>query len=562
MYTTVLPVWGAAFLLSVCCWSIGRWLVRSPSPLVAMLAGWCAFLLLCSVPWIGGFSAHWARPLFWAFFAAGLFLAWRQRCWADVICAAICTAVLAGLLGYPFIRFPGLLAYGAHGTDMWGYVITSEWLQHHGIRTLPDIGVDPMRYNWTWHVLTIQERPLNYESLACLSSATGLEIAKAYLLYPVVLLASLAMALARERRVFGLNSWLLAAVPALAVAFHPLVVLPWIAGYFGGSIAAGFTALAFAAAVAAADEDRGEALALAVLMLVFCAALYTMKYLYVGLVAGAVPLLFARFGLTLRRETRPFALTLRLVHRPPVPLPAWRWMRWTLAVIAVEAAAAVYFGQDLPANTGPTQLPDTALGHLLGMFGASSPFAWMGYEPSGDFDRHFLANPVGAAALLLMLGLVILISWRRWQASRDVLVPLFCLLCLGLIGQAYADELIMAKTLAIFGFTLLVILAAASRTLGKWYFSLIAAAVCCLPCIRSCAEMQEVIYGPYIACTEDNVAERMDGQDWRFLAHLHYREDQEQVDWTKYPETYSALTHFLPDAMQRRLAKKYHIINE
>jgi hypothetical protein len=74
--------------------------------------------------------------------------------------------------------------------------------------------------------------------------------------------------------------------------------------------------------------------------------------------------------------------------------------------------------------------------------------------------------------------------------------------------------------------------------------------------------MREVIYGPYIVCTEDNVAQKMDGQDWRFLAFLHYREDLEKVDWTKYPETYSAVTHFLPDKDRERLNKKYRITNK
>jgi hypothetical protein len=561
MFTTVLPVWGAALLLSVCCWSIGTWLVRSKSLLVAMLCGWCVFLLLCSVPWIVGFSSHWARPLFWAFFAVGLYLAWKQRRWADLACAAICTAVIVWALGYPFIRFPGMMAYGAHGVDMWGYVITAEWLQHHGIRTLPVVGVDAMRFNWTWHVLTIQERPLNYESLACLSSATGLEIAKAYLLYPVVLLASLAMALAREPRIFGFKYWFLAVIPALAVVFHPLFVQPWIAGYFGGSIAAGFTALALAGAVAAEKEARAEALALAVLMLVFCAALYTMKFLYVGLVVGAVPLAFAAFRVTLRLERRPLALTFRVEHRPLSLRSAGPWLKWILLLIGVEAFAVVLYGQDLPANTGLSQLPDTALGHFLGMFGGSSPYVWLGYDRSRDFDRHFFSNPVGAVALVAMLVLFVLVAWRRWRTSRDVLVPLFVGLCIALVGQAYWDELIMAKTLAIFGFTLLVMLAAASSGLRSWWLGLLAAAVCCLPCIRSAAQMQEVIYGPYIVCTEDNVAQTLDGQDWRFLSYLHYKEDTLGVDWTKNPETYSAVTHFLPEQMRERLAKKYHIIN-
>ena len=128
---------------------------------------------------------------------------------------------------------------------MWGYVIAAEWLQKHSYLQLPQPGIDPMRFNWTYHVLLIHERPLNYTSLACLASAAGLSAVNAYLAYPIALLSSLAMALAREVRVFRLWPWSLAVVPAIIVAFHPLIVLPWIAGFFGGSIAAGFVAMGF-----------------------------------------------------------------------------------------------------------------------------------------------------------------------------------------------------------------------------------------------------------------------------------------------------------------------------
>ena len=287
MFSIVLPVWGVALLLSLSCWSVGAALVKSKSPVVGMLCGWCIFLFICSVPWMAGVSANALRPVFWVFFLAGIFLTIRNRRWREVVCAVICTAAITAILGAPFVKFSGLLAYGAHGTDMWGYVIAAEWLQTHSYFQLPQPGIDPMRFNWTYHVLVIHERPLNYSSLACLASASGLSTVNAYLAYPIVLLSSLAMALAREVRVFRLRHWALAVVPAIVVVFHPLIVLPWIAGFFGGSIAAGFLALGFAGAIGAEKGPaRTEALALSTLMILFCAALYTQKFVLVALVVA------------------------------------------------------------------------------------------------------------------------------------------------------------------------------------------------------------------------------------------------------------------------------------
>ena len=549
MFTTVLPVWGVALLLTLSCWSIGSAVVTAKSPLVGMLAGWCAFLLLCTITWVVGLPASAMRPFFWAFFAFGLWLTVRGRRWPELVCATVCTGAITALLGAPFLRFPGLLAYGAHGLDMWGYVITADWLQTHSFRTLPEVGVSPMRFNWTWYVLLTRDRPLNYESLACLGAATGLTTAKAYFAYPVILLSSLAMSLAREPWVFRFKYWFLALLLVVAVVFHPLLILPWIAGFFGGTIVAGFTAMAFAGAAVAQDgEARRESLALAVLMMVFCAGLYSFKFLYVGLALGGVPLLIPTVIMMLKHDFTPLK-----EFRPG------RLLAVLLVTIGLVAAAVLFLGKDQVVDTGLPQLPITAAGHFLGIYGGSSPFVWLGYDVSRAFDREPWFNPVGLAALGLMTLLFLLVAWRRWQESRDYMVPVLVGLCAGVVWMVSDDELIMAKTLAIFGFTLLILLAAVSRHLRHWSLGLLAAAVCCLPCLRSAAEMQDIIWGPYITCTEENAADILDGQDWRVLAYLHFREDKDGFNWAKNPRTYSSVTHFLPDRLKQRLAKKYHM---
>ena len=97
MFNLVLSVWGVALLLSLSCWSVGAALVRSQSPVVGMLCGWCLFLLLCSLPWMIGVPTHTLRPLFWVFFAAGLVLTFKNRRWPELACAGLCTAAISAM---------------------------------------------------------------------------------------------------------------------------------------------------------------------------------------------------------------------------------------------------------------------------------------------------------------------------------------------------------------------------------------------------------------------------------------------------------------------------------
>jgi hypothetical protein len=116
----------------------------------------------------------------------------------------------------------------------------------------------------------------------------------------------------------------------------------------------------------------------------------------------------------------------------------------------------------------------------------------------------------------------------------------------------------MAKALPVFGFPLLVVLAAVSGELRHWTAGLAAAAICCLPALRSASEMYEMIHDPYILCTQENVAEVAEVNPWITLAYLHFKEDTAGYDWTRHPEMFTSVTHFLTLADRRKLARKYH----
>ena len=550
MNTTV-HVWGAALLLSLACWGVGSALVTSRRPIVGMLCGWCCFLLLCTIPWIAGFSAHAMRPLFWAFFTAGMVVIIHGRRWPELICAILCTGAVSALLCAPYLLYPGVLAYGAHGTDMWGYVCTSEWLYGHSLRNLPDVGNAPMRFNWVWYVLHTRERPLIYESLACLGSASGLTPVQAYITYPAVLLASVAMAVCREQRVFGLKHWTLALLPAIALVIHPLIILHWIAGFFSGSIVGPYTALAFAA-VAVVEEGRArtEVLALALLMMVFCAGLYSGQFLLVGLIVAGVPAMVTSLVILWRKGWRSL-----LGARP-----GWLASAVLSAASVLTVATLALSGDEFVGSAGGhPELSRKVMGEFLGVFGASSPYSWLMYRPLEPRDLDPLHNPVGCAALIVMAILFGLFSWRRWQTSRDIQVPLLVGVCVGCLWQVGGDTGIMAKLMPIFGFALLPMLATVSGELRPWRLGLAAAVVCCMSSVRSGEEIWSMVHGPYITISAENRFNLGDGDSWRVMAYLHFWEDTEGLDWTKRPKTYFALTCYLPEQFRQRLAQKYHL---
>lgn len=548
--STVLCVGGAAWLVSVACWGVGSRLVVSKQPLVAMLAGWCAFLLLCALPWLAGIPAVWMRPLFWIFFAGGIVVMVQRRKWADLLAALICTMAITLLVGLPYLKYDRVLGYGAHGTDMWGYINGAEWLQAHSIRDLPEPGVDPMRFNWTWYVFSTRERPLIYESLACLGAATGLTPLVAYVAYPVTLMASLAMAVGRTPKIFGLNYAMLGLLPAVLMVFHPLIVLHWIAGFASGSIVGLLVALAFAAILVAEDGPaETEVLVLGLLLLVFCGGLYSPQFMLVGVAIAAGPLAL-RCLRKLWSEGWRQGLKVR---------PTWLTVGATVSA-AVVAGATVALSGDQFLGKGGFAGSKEVLAQLLGIFGGTSPYAWLYYQPMQPWDEDPLKNPVGLAALVVTAILLGCAVGRRWRSGGEVRLPVLigtCLLCVLHVGGD--DRATMSKAMPIFGFALPVMVGVISCELRPRWLAFLAMAVAVMPSVRSTGELREMLEHPYILCTEDNLNLTKDGENWMILAMLYFQEDTRGFDWTKNPKMYGSMTVFLKEPARRKIAEKYHM---
>jgi len=548
--STVLPIWGAVLILCLSCLGVGSRLVTSRQPLVALLAGWSVFLALSCVPWFAGLSANAVRPLFWIFFGAGLWGIWRGRLWTEALITLLATAAVAfGLLHRCYAYEDGAKAFGAHGTDMWGYVGVAEWLYTHSTRELPVMGESPMRFTWTWYVLTTRERPLIYEALACLGASTGLDAVKAYMAWPVALMATLAIGLTRTAGMFGTRHWALALVPALVMVFHPLPVLHWIAGFAAGTIVGLLVGLAFAAvAVVESGPARTEAAALAVLTLVFCGGLYSPSFMLVGVgLAGA---LWASGGIA-ALWSRGWRAVLK--DRPGLMTAG------TLAVASVVAAATRGLSGDEVIGLSGFAWNRETLAQALGIFGLNSPYSWMFYRSMEPWDLDPWFNPVGLIASAGMLVLFLGAAWASWRGERDLRIPLLVAICVvGLVRVGGDERAVMSKAMPIFGVALIFLTAAISARLRPRWLGLLAAVLCVLPVVRSYDELRELIRDPYITVTDANITAGLeDGHNWRIMGYLYFREDSHGYVWADNPKFFFSMTCFLPKSDQAMLRQKH-----
>ena len=521
----------------------------SKQPLAALLAGWSLFLVLCSVPWVAGLSANAVRPLFWIFYAAGIWSVISGRQWIEAGVTWVVTGIVTMVLLHRCYNYEGAYVFGAHGTDLWGYVQAADWLYGHSTRQLPDLVTTPMRFNWTWYLLATRERPLIYETMACLGSITGLDAVKAYMALPVALMASLAIGIGRMVGAFGFGSWIPTVAVALVMVFHPLPVLHWIAGFAAGSTVGLVLGLTFAA-VAAVEPGpaRTEALALGVLMLVLCGGLYSPQFMLVGLgLAGALAVVGGIFAVAQRGW--------RVVGRErPGRLTAI-----SLAVAAwVAVAVRLLSGDEFVRSTGWVW-NDEVLAQLLGIFGGTSPYAWMFYRAMEPWDQNPWVNPVGLAALAGMGVLFLGAAWSDWKNERDLRLPLMIAVCCVALVRAGGDErATMSKAMPIFGLAFVFLLAAVSARLRPRRLGMVAAMLCAMPALRSYAELRELVRDPYITVTDENIVLGLDdGQNWRIMGYLYFREDSHGFDWRANPKFFFSITCFLPKADQVRLAKKY-----
>jgi glutamate synthase domain-containing protein 1 len=175
------------------------------------------------------------------------------------------------------------------------------------------------------------------------------------------------------------------------------------------------------------------------------------------------------------------------------------------------------------------------------------------------WDQNPWKNPLGLASLAVMVIVFLSAAWHDWKSERDLRLPLMVAVCfLALVRVGGDERATMSKAMPIFGLAFVFLLAAVSARLRPRWLGLVAALLCAMPAVRSYDELRELIRDPYISVTDENIAlELGDGQNWRLMGFLYYREDSHGFDWKAHPRFFSSMTCFLPAADQVRLAKKH-----
>ncbi len=257
---------------------------------------------------------------------------------------------------------------------------------------------------------------------------------------------------------------------------------------------------------------RAEALTLGLLMIFLCAGLYAVPFLKLGLGFAAILALTGGFAL-LRRK----GLDGLLEARPGPRVVSF------LTASAIVALAVLVLARDDFVDQGHAELTRRFVGQFLGVFGASSPYAWPGVP--------------AALCPAISIRCAIRWVWRRWSEWRCSSPSLPCnaggrrgisacrwssrFAWLG-VWHVGRDIHSLAKAMPIFGFSLLVVLAAVSeRAASLGALGLAAAAVCCAyPACARRPEMSALLHGPGVTQREDNMQLINDADDWRILAYL------------------------------------------
>lgn len=153
----------------------------------------------------------------------------------------------------------------------------------------------------------------------------------------------------------------------------------------------------------------------------------------------------------------------------------------------------------------------------------------MFYRAMEPWDQNPWVNPVGLAALAGMGVLLLSAAWSDWKTERDLRIPLMVAVGFVAMVRVGGDErATMSKAMPIFGLALVFLLAAVSARLRPRWLGMVAAMLCAMPAVRSDEELRELIRDPYISVRGENIAlELGDGQSWRLMGYLYFREDSQ-----------------------------------
>lgn len=584
MFTFILII-ACVVVLNLGLFGLGRGVVREAPAAAAALAGWALFLFIGAAAWFAKLGAAWLAPVAVVVLGAGWWFLFHAMPRATIGILAAGSTVIAALFALPFLLHPGLLAYSHWGTDQWGYISVARWLVDHSVDQLPAIDNKPGR-DWIWYVLTVKDRPLIYETLALIAATFRIGAHIAYYVLPAALGSGVfaALFLAGSYPAGGVKvGWRGSATPpynscdlnptvtppwpyllaaarfflALGVTLQPILLLHFQYQFLGGAVAGLLFMLLVAAVLqiqAAGGEGRSLFYAFTALFGVLLAGIYSVKITLV-----ALGIVFGAAGFTAARELwrRKWSWTLLR------PRPAG------IGVVVILAVAGISLLRIRALMPEPWSTPPVhgAVGHLWAHFGALfgllDILPW--YQPDGapgnlDPVQH---NPpgggIGAALIGILLVLLVVQSWRWFRQHRD-LAPAIVLGAIvavaWLASPPRGSHWNVGRALPVFGPALLVAAALMSRLPGRRWLGWLGVGLACLPIVRAAPALWPYFTAPVNRMTPDQWDAPPEGNPWGALGYAYFYEDTREIDWTKAPECFRAMTHYMPENLRPTLPEK------
>jgi hypothetical protein len=531
---------------------VGLGLLRHSSPAVAGLCGWTLFLLLCATAWFFKFPAMYLAPAGMLLLVVGWWLLFKKARPAAIVAAAMGSILIAALFAYPFLRYPHLLAYASWGTDQWGYISVAKWLVQHPIDQLPVIDNKPGR-DWIWHVLTVKDRPLIYEVLAVISAMFRLDASLSYYGLPAALCSAVCHAFLLHDFPAGLAARVGRLLVSLCIALQPLLLLHLQLQFLSGVVAGLIFMLLVAALLqfhASEDGDRLPFYALVVLLGVLLAGLYTIKItpvvLGIASLAGATGLWFRRRGRRSWKEV--IGSRTALVGFIGILIVAGLSL-WRIRVLMPESWSTP------PINGGT--------GHVWMQFGALfgladiHPWYVPDNTPGTDPVRHAPAGGLlGVWLLAACLALYTVQCWRWFREHRD-LTPAILLGALGVVGYfaapPHGSHWNISRALPVFGPALLVALATTGFLKQARWMRWIAIGAACVPLLRAAPKLWPYFDAPSCRMVEGEWDRPPNASIWGALGYAYFYEDKQAIDWSGSPDSFRAMTHYMPEEIRPRL---------
>jgi hypothetical protein len=545
LIVVIAPVWALSLF------GVGRMFRRNDAASAAVLRGWLVFMMVCAVAWLVGLSASALAPAVWAMLGFGLVVAVRSLSRMAFAGALAGGMVVAMAFALPFALQRDLLAYAHWGTDQWGYAAVSKWLVLHSVNELPLLETKP-GLSWVWHVLVTGERPLIYLELASLAGALGVPTVVVYFILPAAATIAVFLALVLDERALGEmglgGRWLV----GLAVALQPIGWLHFQHQFLAGAVVGAMALILVIALVGAQRSQPGDPVffATAALFVALLAGLYTAR---VSL--ALLAMLGAVFVVSALQRSQRERLRREMTARS-----------WAVSGALVMAAVAIFLWTQTvsPERIELFQGAETSriwrqCGALFGLTDITPWYQRAGAQGALGIDPREYAPPgsaLGVGLLGLAGGLLVVQGVRGWRESRDATL----LLVLATVGLALAlavpppgDNVVLSRTLPIFGALAIPLVALTAALRQARWSRWLALGLAVIPLARAVPGMVALLRQPANTLVAGQWDNPPNNDSWGAAAYVYFYQDTRMIDWTKAPEAFREMTHFLPPSLRPKL---------